>query len=251
MKSIKVSQRVKDQIPAFIKEEDQAFVDLIVEYYRSQEKSGKPYDILNNILSYTDISSGEYDPNFIGSESIVLNRVGPSDINIDVENIDYFLERDGTIKIDNEIIYYEEISKSPEVVFTPGVNLAEFNKKIQELESIKLLFDGSRTSFPLKLLGTPVTPSAAEYLRVIVNGIQLEPDVDYFLDGSNIRFQTPPVIIQGSTAVTSIEYLIGYTSVPVRKLDHLTVAVDNQDQKVYSLTLGGAPYIPLSTFLAW
>ena len=99
MKSIKVSQRVKDQIPAFIKEEDQAFVDLIVEYYRSQEKSGKPYDILNNILSYTDISSGEYDPNFIGSESIVLNRVGPSDINIDVENIDYFLERDGTIKI--------------------------------------------------------------------------------------------------------------------------------------------------------
>jgi len=247
MKSIKVSQRVKDQIPAFIKEEDQAFVDLIVEYYRSQEKSGKPYDILNNILSYTDISSGEYDPNFIGSESIVLNRVGPSDINIDVENIDYFLERDGTIKIDNEIIYYEEISKSPEVVFTPGVNLAEFNKKIQELESIKLLFDGSRTSFPLKLLGTPVTPSAAEYLRVIVNGIQLEPDVDYFLDGSNIRFQTPPVIIQGSTAVTRIEYLIGYTSVPVRKLDHLTVAVDNQDQKVYSLTLGGAPYIPLST----
>ena len=68
-----------------------------------------------------------------------------------------------------------------------------------------------------------------------------------FLDGSNIRFQTPPVIIQGSTAVTRIEYLIGYTSVPVRKLDHLTVAVDNQDQKVYSLTLGGAPYIPLST----
>ena len=85
MKSIKVSQRVKDQIPAFIKEEDPAFVDLIVEYYRSQEKSGKPYDILNNILSYTDISSGEYDPNFLGSESIVLNRVGPTDINIDVK----------------------------------------------------------------------------------------------------------------------------------------------------------------------
>ena len=133
MKSIKVSQRVKDQIPAFIKEEDQSFVDLIVEYYRSQEKSGKPYDILNNILSYTDISSGEYDPNFIGSESIVLNRVGPTDINIDVENIDYFLERDGTIKIDNEIIYYEEISKSPEVVFTPGVNLPNLTRRSKNL----------------------------------------------------------------------------------------------------------------------
>ena len=247
MKSIKVSQRVKDQIPAFIKEEDQSFVDLIVQYYKSQEKSGKPYDILNNILSYTDISSGEYDPNFIGSESVVLNRVGPTDNNITVENIDYFLEKDGTIKIDNEIIYYEEITRSPEVVFTPGVNLLEFNKKIQQLENIKTLFDGSRTLFPLRLLGTPITPAGVEYLRVIVNGIQLEPNDDYFLEGSNIRFQTPPVIIQGSTAATSIEYLIGYTSVPVRKLDELTITTAIQDQLIYHLTLNTQPYFPLST----
>jgi hypothetical protein len=247
MKSIKVSQRVKDQIPAFIKEEDQSFVDLIVQYYKSQEKSGKPYDILNNILSYTDISSGEYDPNFIGSESVVLNRVGPTDNNITVENIDYFLEKDGTIKIDNEIIYYEDITRSPEVVFTPGVNLLEFNKKIQQLENIKTLFDGSRTLFPLRLLGTPITPAGVEYLRVIVNGIQLEPNDDYFLEGSNIRFQTPPVIIQGSTAATSIEYLIGYTSVPVRKLDELTITTAIQDQLIYHLTLNTQPYFPLST----
>ena len=131
MKAVKVSQRLQDQIPAFIKEEDQAFVDLMVQYYKSQEKSGRPYDVLNNILSYTDISSDEYDPNFISSSSVVLSDITPTDNNITVETVDYFLDRDGTIKIDDEIIYYGTTTKSPEVVFTPGVNDLEFNRKIQ------------------------------------------------------------------------------------------------------------------------
>ena len=63
MKAVKVSQRLQDQIPAFIKEEDQAFVDLMVQYYKSQEKSGRTYDVMNNILSYTDIIYNEYDHN--------------------------------------------------------------------------------------------------------------------------------------------------------------------------------------------
>ena len=247
MKSVKVSQRLQDQIPAFIKEEDQSFVDLLVQYYKSQEKSGKPYDILNNILSYTDISSDEYDPNFISSSSIVLNRIGATDQNITVETVDNFLEKDGTIKIDNEIIFYEETSKSPEVVFTPGVNKLEFDKKIQELENIRPQFDGTQTSFQLKLLGTPITPSSVEYLRVIVNGFQLEPNVDYFLDGSSIRFQTPPQNLAGSTTVTKIEYLIGYTSVPVRVLDVINITNDLIGATILPLRLNTVVYTPLST----
>ena len=247
MKSVKVSQRLQDQIPAFIKDEDQSFVDLLVQYYKSQEKSGKPYDILNNILSYTDISSNEYDPNFISSSSVTLDRVGAADNNITVETVDNFLEKDGTIKIDNEIIFYEEISKSPEIVFTPGVNKLEFDKKIQELENIRSQFDGTKTSFQLKLLGTPITPSSVEYLRVIVNGLQLEPNIDYFLDGSNIRFQTPPQNLAGSTTVTKIEYLIGYTSVPIRILDHINIDLALDGAKILPLRLNTASYTPLST----
>ena len=247
MKSVKVSQRLQDQIPAFIKEEDQSFVDLLVQYYKSQEKSGKPYDILNNILSYTDISSEEYNPNFISSESVVLDRVGAADQNITVETVDNFLEKDGTIKIDNEIIFYEETTKSPEVVFTPGVNQVEFDKKIQELENIRTQFDGVKTSFELKLLGTPITPNSVEYLRVIVNGLQLEPNIDYFLDGSNIRFQTPPTNTLGSTQITKIEYLIGYTSVPVRVLDTLNIDLSLDGAKILPLRRNTAPYSPLST----
>tara|TARA_B100000614_G_scaffold21360_2_gene17033 strand:+ start:8762 stop:28573 length:19812 start_codon:yes stop_codon:yes gene_type:complete len=247
MKSVKVSQRLQDQIPAFIKEEDQSFVDLLVQYYKSQEKSGKPYDILNNILSYTDISSDEYNPNFISSESVVLDRVSATDQNINVETVDNFLPKDGTIKIDNEIIFYEDTTKSPEVVFTPGVNQVEFDKKIQELENIRTQFDGVKTSFQLKLLGTPITPNSVEYLRVIVNGLQLEPNIDYFLDGSSIRFQTPPTNVLGSTQITKIEYLIGYTSVPVRILDTLNIDLSLDGAKILPLRRNTSPYSPLST----
>ena len=73
--AIKVSQRLSSQIPAFIKEDHDQFVNLLTEYYKSQEKSGRPYDILNNILSYVDIGSGEFDPNFLSSESAVLEAV--------------------------------------------------------------------------------------------------------------------------------------------------------------------------------
>ena len=247
MKAIKVSQRLQDQIPAFIKEEDQSFVDLLVQYYKSQEKSGKPYDILNNILGYTDISSDEYDPNFISSESVVLTRVSPTDTNIVAENVDYFLPKDGTIKIDDEIIFYESITQSPKIVFTPGVNFAEFNKKIQELESIVPYIDGSRTLFDLKLLGVPISPSSSEYIRVIINGIQYEPYEHYVIEGSKIRFFTPPVIPPGVTKPSRIDYLIGYTSVPVRKLDDIVITNANEGQTIYKLTLNTASYTPLST----
>ena len=67
MKAITISDRLQDQIPAFIKEDNDQFVSLLTQYYKSQEKSGRPYDILNNILRYTDIGSGEFDPNFLSS----------------------------------------------------------------------------------------------------------------------------------------------------------------------------------------
>lgn len=247
MKAVKVSQRLQDQIPAFIKEEDQAFVDLMVQYYKSQEKSGRPYDVLNNILSYTDISSDEYDPNFISSSSVVLSDITPTDNNITVETVDYFLDRDGTIKIDDEIIYYETTTKSPEVVFTPGVNNLEFNRKIQLLESIATQVDGVKTQFNLNLLGTPISPSAPEYLRVIINGIQYEPTTQYVVEGATIRFigDTAPSIPQGSSAPTTIEYLIGYTSVPVIVLD--TITVDTAYQKIFHLKENTSKYTPLST----
>ena len=248
MKAVTVSQRLQDQIPAFIKEDNDQFVKFLEEYYRSQEKSGRPYDILNNILNYTDIGSGEFDPNFLSSESAVLEKVDPIGNKIVAENVNYFKEKDGTIKIDNEIIYYESISHSPDVIFTPGVNKEEFDRKIQEFESIASQYDGSRTEFNLKLLGNPVTPQSANHLLVIVNNQFQFPDVDYFVEGDRIRFVNAPVAPQTgiSGVVNTIRYLIGYTSVPVRSLDTITVTQENAGTE-YKLKLNTARYSPLST----
>ena len=238
MKAITVSQRIQDQIPAFIKEDNDQFVNLLVEYYKSQEKSGRPYDILNNILRYTDIGSGEFDPNFLASTSAVLEKVDPTQNKIVSENVNYFLEQDGTVKIDDEVIYYEKITHSPDIVFTPGVDKAEFDRKIQEFEPISTEFDGSKVLFDLKLLGKPVTPQSVDHLLVIVNNEFLFPNIDYFLEGDKIRLETAPEPPTGvfTGAINTIRYLIGYTSIPVRSIDIIDVAVD---AKEFNLTNNG------------
>ena len=49
-KNINVSDRVENQLPEFIRQEDRQLVNFLFEYYKSQEKTGRPYDILNNLL---------------------------------------------------------------------------------------------------------------------------------------------------------------------------------------------------------
>ena len=246
MKAITVSNRVQDQIPAFIREDNEQFVNLLSEYYRSQEKSGRPYDILNNILRYTDIGSGEFDPNFLSSQSAVLEKVDPTQKDIIAENVNYFLEKDGTIQIDDEVIYYESVTHSPDIVFTPGVNKAEFDRKIQEFEPISSQFDNSQTLFDLRLLGKPVSPQTADHLLVVVNNEFLFPNIDYFIEGDKIRLQTPPAPPTGALtgAINTIRYLIGYTSIPVRSIDTISVTAD---AKEFNLTNDNVPYTPLST----
>ena len=247
--AIKVSQRLSSQIPAFIKEDHDQFVNLLTEYYKSQEKSGRPYDILNNILSYVDIGSGEFDPNFLSSESAVLEAVDATQNKIIAENVNYFLEKDGTVKIDNEVLYYESVTHSPDIVFTPGVNKQEFDRKIQEFEPINTQFDSAKTEFNLRQLGKPVSPQSSNHLLVIVNNDFMFPDRDYFVEGDKIRFVNPPAPTTGvlTGAVNTIRYLIGYTSVPVRSLDTITVAADATE---FALKLNTQSYSPLSTVAA-
>ena len=246
MKAVTVSHRIQDQIPEFIKDDNTQFVAFLEQYYKSQEKSGKPYDILGNILRYADIGSGEFDPNFLSSKSAVLEAVDPTQKNIIAENVNYFLEKDGTIQIDNEVIYYASVTHSPDIIFTPGVNKQEFDRKIQEFEPIANQFDGVKTEFELKLLGDPVSPSSAQHLLVIVNNEFKFPNIDYFVEGDKLRLVTPPLTPTGELtgAINTVRYLIGYTSIPVKTLDTITVA---KNGKEFHLFEAGNSYSPLST----
>ena len=73
---INISDRVENQLPDFIREEDQQLVNFLFEYYSSQEKTGRPYNVLNNLLTYLDLDA--YDPKVLNSETTLIKDVDPT-----------------------------------------------------------------------------------------------------------------------------------------------------------------------------
>ena len=94
----------------------------------------------------------------MSAETLLLRDIGITDQSIEVETIDGFTEKNGSILIDNEIIYYESVSRGPDAILTPGISYDQFKKKEQQLENPFSLFDGTRRRFDLSNLGTPVAP---------------------------------------------------------------------------------------------
>ena len=154
-KNINVSDRVENQLPEFIRHEDRQLVNFLFEYYKSQEKTGRPYDILNNLLRYLDLDN--YTSEQLASATNLLKDIGVYDNKIEIEGIDGFQEQNGSIMIDNEVIYYERVTRGPDVIITPGISYPQFNKKKQQLENPFSLFDGVETTFPLSFLAVSYT----------------------------------------------------------------------------------------------
>ena len=242
-KNINISDRVAYQVPDFIREEDQQFVNFLFEFYKSQEKTGKPYDILNNITHYLDVDT--YDAKTLSAETTLLKNIAFDEDLIEVESIDGFIEKDGSIMIDNEVIYYESLTRGPDAILTPGISLNEFRKKEQFLESPYPLFDGTRVSFPLKFLGEPVAPISSYHLIVKVYDQILVPEVDYYTEGDGIRFTTPPRAVLGTDnpSSTSIIYMVGFAGTPIVTMDALTPETGS---KTYKLRFQTGQYTPVS-----
>ena len=199
-KNINVSDRVENQLPEFIRYEDRQLVNFLFEYYKSQEKTGRPYDILNNLLRYLDLDN--YTSEQLASATNLLKDIGVYDNKIEIEGIDGFQEQNGSIMIDNEVIYYERVTRGPDVIITPGISYPQFNKKKQQLENPFTLFDGVQNTFTLSFLGTPVAPPSAEHLIVVAYNTMMVPNVDYFVEGLNLRFNEAPRDQVGSDAVS-------------------------------------------------
>jgi len=244
-KNINISDRVENQLPEFIREEDRQFVDFLFQYYKSQEKTGRPYDILNNLLTYLDLDS--YTSDELSRDTLLLNDIGLYDSTIRIESIDGFKETDGSIMIDNEVIYYESVTRGPDAIITPGVSPDQFDKKKQQLENPFNLFDGTRNTFPLNFLGTPVRPTSAEHLVVITYNDMLVPGVDYFVEGDEIRFQVAPRARSGAddSQFTQITYLVGYADQTIVTTDAVPYQ-EYQGKKEYPLRVNTQPYTPTS-----
>ena len=244
-KNINVSDRVENQLPEFIRQEDRQLVNFLFEYYKSQEKTGRPYDILNNLLNYLNLDS--YTSKMLSSSTLLLDDISTIDTKIEIESIDGFIEKNGSIMIDNEVIYYESVTRGPDAIITPGVSYSQFNKKKQQLENPFMLFDGERREFPLSFLGTPVAPPSAEHLIVITYNDMLTPGVDYTVDGTNIIFTTPPRERSGAddSEFTQITYLVGYADQNIITID-ASPYTEWQGTKNYPLRVNTVDYNPTS-----
>lgn len=85
MSNLRVSDRVEQQFPDFIKSEDRQLIAFLQEYYKSQEKIGRPYSILNDLLHWLDVDT--YTSDSLTSSTTVLQSVGLSDAEVVVEDI--------------------------------------------------------------------------------------------------------------------------------------------------------------------
>ena len=69
----KVSQNVLNQLPDFIKSDFPAFEKFLEYYYKSQEKTGQPQNIINEFQNYLDID--KYDFSFISNGNPKYNSL--------------------------------------------------------------------------------------------------------------------------------------------------------------------------------
>ena len=121
------SLSVLNQLPDFVKDENPLFERFLQAYYGSQERTGGAIGVLNNLPNYFNLS--KYDLKKIEGNSFTIGDISADSKNIQVESTDTFPEENGTLLIGDEVIYYESVRKSPNVVLTPDISYEEFKKK--------------------------------------------------------------------------------------------------------------------------
>ena len=241
-----VSQLVAGQMPQYIRDENPHFVKFLEYYYKSQEKTGLSQDILSNLLDYANID--KYDINLIQGRTQLLNSISATDSTIIVESVENFLEENGSFLLEDEIVYYEKATSSPQVSLTPGISYAEFNNKLQILVNPYNSFDGITSTFSVTTESNLVVPPSANHLLVRVYGEYLVPGVDYVLNTSTITLTTPPRSPQlnDSSEQTSIVYLKGFFQDTIQVIDNLDSQFDGT-KKTFNITVNDFSYSPILT----
>ena len=102
-KRVKLNQIVKNQVPSYVREDFPLVGEFLSQYYIGQEYKGGPIDLINNIDSYIKLSENG---NSIKSTS-TTKYAGISTETIFVSNTEGFPDNYGLIKINDEVITYE------------------------------------------------------------------------------------------------------------------------------------------------
>ena len=103
-KTKRISTLIESQLPEFITNEYELFSKFVQKYYEAQEIQGGPLDIINNIQKYMDIDY--YEKNLLKQNDFLASSVSETDSVINLNDATSFPEKNGYVRINNEIIFY-------------------------------------------------------------------------------------------------------------------------------------------------
>ena len=107
-KRIKVHQIIENQLPEFILSESPKTVDFLKQYYISQEYTGGPIDLVDNLDQYLKLDN--LTPEVIKGVTTLESSITSSDATISVETTKGFPNEYGLLKIGSEVISYTGIT---------------------------------------------------------------------------------------------------------------------------------------------
>ena len=105
VKTKRISTLIESQLPEFITTEYELFSKFVQKYYEAQEVQGGTLDIINNIQKYADIDY--YERNLLKQNDTLVASISSTDTDITLSDAQSFPDKNGYVRIDDEIIFYE------------------------------------------------------------------------------------------------------------------------------------------------
>ena len=105
---IKVHQIIENQLPEFILSESPKTADFLKQYYISQEYTGGPIDLVDNLDQYLKLDN--LTPEVIKGVTSLTSEITSNDTTISVETTKGFPNQYGLLKIGSEVISYTGIT---------------------------------------------------------------------------------------------------------------------------------------------
>ena len=115
-----ISSLIEDQLPGFIVAQYENFQKVLENYYEHLESPGNPLDIITNLTSYHDIDN--YEKNLLQERTSLSTYLNSSATTIIVDDASSFPERNGYIKIGDEICFYKERTQTEFLEVSRGVS---------------------------------------------------------------------------------------------------------------------------------
>jgi len=115
-----ISSLIEDQLPGFIVAQYENFQKVLENYYEHLESPGNPLDIITNLTTYHDIDN--YEKNLLQERTTLSTYLNSTATTIIVEDASSFPERNGYIKIGEEICFYKERTQTEFLEVSRGVS---------------------------------------------------------------------------------------------------------------------------------